>query len=134
LPKTLGDLELSNVISGEEAIEEINKLHGLSVAATRNSIAEYGDERKDLLYISYYTDKDEAVQILQQMMDKMKAATDSPFTHIKTIKAYNDQVFITLGMGAFHYIYATGNYILWLQTNQTFGRKLPSELIELYPI
>ncbi len=62
VPKTLGDLELSKVITGGEAIEEINKLHGLSVAASKNIIAEYGREKKDLLYISYYQDNEETVK------------------------------------------------------------------------
>ncbi len=134
VPKNLGNFKLSNVILGEEASATINKLHGLSVAADKNIIAEYGEEKKDLLYISYYKETDKAEKLFRLMMDKMIQAKKSPFTHIQTIAAYNNQVYIVLGMGAYHYIYNTQNYILWLQTYQKFGRKLPSKLIELYPV
>jgi hypothetical protein len=41
---------------------------------------------------------------------------------------------MTLGMGAVHYIYLSGQSLLWLQTYQSFGDKLPRGLLELYPI
>ena len=80
VPKILGNLEVSKVISGEEAIVVINKLHGLPVSATKNIIAEYGDERKDLLYLSYFEDTEEAQKVFRQMIAKMMNAKNSPFT------------------------------------------------------
>ena len=134
VPQGLGELDLSRSISGEEAISEINKLHGLAVAADINVIAEYGVEKKDLLYVSYYSEAEEAQKIFNQMIEKMKAAKKSPFTHIRSIKAYSNQAYIALGLGAFHYIYVSGNYVLWLQTYQAFGRSIPEELLEVYPV
>jgi len=37
-------------------------------------------------------------------------------------------------MGARHYIYQSGNYLLWLQTYQSFDDKLPPRLLKLYPV
>jgi hypothetical protein len=41
---------------------------------------------------------------------------------------------MALGMGAVHYIYPSGKYLLWLQTFQSFGTELPPQLLELYPL
>jgi len=31
-------------------------------------------------------------------------------------------------------IYASGNFVMWLQTAQSFGARLPEQLLELYPV
>ena len=41
---------------------------------------------------------------------------------------------MTLGMGAMHYIYLSGKSLLWLQTYQSFGNKMPEQLLALYPL
>jgi hypothetical protein len=41
---------------------------------------------------------------------------------------------MTLGMGAIHYIYVSGNFLLWLQSFQSLGDELPQQLLELYPV
>jgi len=33
-----------------------------------------------------------------------------------------------------HYIYVSGNFLLWLQTDQSFGDQLPRQLVKLYPV
>ena len=56
-PEKIGEKERLRVISGEQAAQVVNKMHGQSVAADENVIAEYGaGEKKDILYISRYPD------------------------------------------------------------------------------
>jgi hypothetical protein len=47
---------------------------------------------------------------------------------------YENKVYFTLGMGASHYIYLSGRYLLWFQTFQSFGDLLPQQLLEFYPV
>jgi hypothetical protein len=47
---------------------------------------------------------------------------------------YKNKVYITLGMGAVHYIYVSGNFLLWLQTTETFDDQLLPQLLKLYPV
>ena len=68
------------------------------------------------------------------MIEKMAVAKKSPFSHLMPIGKYQKKVYMALGMGAVHYIYPSGNYLLWLQTFQSFGTELPPELLALYPI
>jgi hypothetical protein len=134
VPETIVDKKMTKLIYGEEAINVIDELHGLDVATEENIIAQYGENPKDLLYISRYDTKDQARESLQLMITKMIETDEGPFTHIRTLPDYEDNVYISIGMGAIHYIYRSTKYILWLQTYQEIGRELPNELIKLYPV
>ena len=133
-PQKIGHNERSRIISGTQAADVINKMHGQSVAADANAIVEYGREKKDILYISYYQDQNQAGDAFDLMIEKMAAAKQGPFFHLMPLANYNNQAYFTLGMGARHYIFVSGNYLLWLQTHQSFGGELPSPLLDLYPL
>lgn len=132
-PEKIGAKKRVRVISGDQAAAVVNKLHGGEVAADKNVIAEYGADKKDLLYITFYGDAQAARKAFNAMIAKMRAAKNSPFFHLMPLQKYRNQVYITLGMGAVHYIYVSGNFLLWLQTAQSFGDQLPPRLLELYP-
>lgn len=133
-PEKISEKKLTKLISGAEAVKVIDKLHGLTVAPQENVIAEYGDEPKDLLYISWYNEEDQARDAFIQMISKMIKAESGPFSHIRALPDYGEKVFMSIGMGAIHYIFCSSNYIIWLQTYQDIGRELPDELLSLYPI
>jgi hypothetical protein len=67
------------------------------------------------------------------MIEKMAAAKKGPFFHLMPLGQYDNKVYMTLGMGATHYIYVSGESLLWLQTYQAFKDKLPGRLLSLYP-
>jgi hypothetical protein len=131
VPDYIVDQKLTKLISGKDATESINKLHGVEVAPEANIIAEYGE---DLLYISKYHTSEKAADTFQLMISKMIESTEGPFSHIMPLPDYNENVYISIGMGAIHYIFQSKQYILWLQTFQEIGRELPENLIQLYPV
>jgi hypothetical protein len=133
-PEKIGEKERVSEITGKQAARVVDKMHGLSVATHANVIAEYGRDKKDLLFISRYSDQTEAHKAFDLMIEKMAAAKKGPFFHLIPLGQYDNKVYMTLGMGAMHYIYISGKFLLWLQTYQSFGDKLPGLLLELYPI
>jgi len=133
-PEKLGRKERIRVIAGNQAARVIDKMHGQSVAAAANLIAEYGRDKPDILYISFYQDQKAAGEAFNLMIEKMAAAKKGPFFHLMPLKKYLNKAYLTLGMGAVHYIYLSGNYLLWLQTTQSFGGELPPQLLKLYPL
>ncbi len=133
-PEKIGAKDRVRVIGGEQAAATVNKLHSGEVAGDGNVIAEYGSDEKDLLYITFYGDPQSAQKAFGAMIQKMRAAKNSPFFHLMPLQKYRSPVYITLGMGAVHYIYVSGNFLLWLQTTQSFGDQLPQRLLELYPV
>ncbi len=134
-PDKIGAKERLRLISGRQAARVVNRMHGQSVATDANVIAEYGEgEKKDLLYVSCYADPDKAQAALVLMIEKMAAAPKSPFFHLMPIGKNQKKAYMTLGMGAVHYIYQSGSSVLWFQTFQSFGTNLPPQLLALYPI
>jgi len=134
-PDKIGEKERLRVISGEQAAQVVNRMHGQSVASDANVIAEYGEgEKKDILYLSRYTDSKAAQEAFDLMIEKMAVAKESPFFHLMPIGKYQQKVYMTLGMGAVHFIYPSDRYLLWFQTFQSFGTELPQPLLKLYPI
>ena len=134
-PDKIGEKERLRVVSGKQAARVVNKMHGQSVATDGNVIAEYGEgEKKDLLYISRYADPKAAQEAFDLMIEKMAAAKNSPFYHLMPIDKYQKKAYMTLGMGAVHYIYPSGPFLLWFQTYQSFGTTLPPQLLAFYPI
>jgi hypothetical protein len=133
-PQKIGQKERTRTISGKQAAQIVNKMHSQSVAADANAIVEYGKEKKDILYISYYEDQNQAGKAFDSMIDKMASAKQGPFSHLMPLPTYKNKVYFTLGMGAGHYIFVSGNYLLWLQTFQSLGGELPPQLLNLYPL
>lgn len=133
-PERIGEKERVREITGKQAARVVDKMHGLSVATHANVIAEYGRDKKDLLYISRYSDPAEAHKAFDLMIEKMAAAKKGPFFHLMPLGQYDNKVYMTLGMGAMHYIYVSGKSLLWLQTYQSFKDKLPGRLLALYPL
>ena len=133
-PDKVGHKERIRVTSGSQAADIVDKMHGQSVAADENVIVEYGKEKKDLLYISFYRDQAQADTAFKLMIEKMASSPKGPFFHLIPLPAYENKVYFTMGMGAGHYIYRSGNYLLWYQTYQSFGDKLPPQLLKFYPV
>jgi hypothetical protein len=133
-PGKIGEKERVREITGKQATRVVNKMHGRSVATDANVIAEYGWDQKDLLFISKYSNQTGAKKAFDLMIAKMASAKKGPFFHLMPLADYENKVYLTLGMGAVHYIYLSGQSLLWLQTYQSFGDKLPRGLLELYPI
>jgi hypothetical protein len=133
-PEMIGEKERIREITGKQAARVVDKMHGRSVATDANVIAEYGRDNKDLLFISNYSDQTQAKKAIDLMIEKMAAAKNGPFFHLMPLADYENKVYMTLGMGAVHYIYLSGKSLLWLQTYQSFGNKLPHQLLKLYPI
>ena len=133
-PEKIGEKVRLNLITGTKATAVVNKLHGSTVTTGGDVIAEYGRGKKDLLYITDYTDGEKAQKFFNLMIEKMRAAKGGPFTHLMPINKYNGNVYMAIGMGSVHYIIRSGNYLLWLQTDQPFGTALPPRLLTLYPV
>ena len=132
-PISIGQNKIHSVVSGDSAIKEINILHHLSVATENNIIVRYGKNSDDILYISKFKDNSTATKSFETMLSQMRVNKNSPFTYLVPMKKYDNKSFMTLGLGSVHYIYQSGEYLLWLTTKQKFYNELPKELLKIYP-
>jgi len=115
IPQELGELELFNVVRGNEADDFVNKMHGKKLDVKKNLIAYYGSKNsRNVLYISVYEKVEEAKADLQSMAIKMAQGT-AVFTPLKFDKMENGARFHTEGMGLVHYFYRVDNILIWWQ-------------------
>ena len=86
-----------------------------------------------LFWDELYTNEEKAKKSFNLMIEKMRAAKGGPFNHLMPINKFYGNVYMAIGMGFVHYIIWSGNYLLWLQTDQPFGTALPPRILALYP-
>ena len=133
VPDAFGTLKQTKLLQGDEAAEFINQLHGLPISPTNSVVAEYGEQNKTILYISRFESKEVAREYIKNMIHKMMRSRTMPFSPPVPLKPYRKRIYFTVGMRQLHYIYYSGPYLLWVTTNQDFGKEVAPVLFELYP-
>ena len=114
LPEVLGDLELKDTVVGVKANKFLYRMHG-AITGSRNSIIGYYSlDKKNALYISVFTDDEQALRALEKMVAKIEH-TKAGFTPVTVDKREGRSVYRTEGMGLHHFFYRKDNLILWWQ-------------------
>lgn len=117
-PAELRGLKLGEVITGPRAISMISKLHGTNIVINQGYIANYGDNRRQIIiWVSESGSKKEAGQLLLIMDRKISAAAsspDAPFTDRRVFVRNGKRVFAVEGMGMENYYYMSGNKVYWI--------------------
>ncbi len=114
LPNALFDFTLTKKLSGSEAAEFINKLHGKTVADTRNNIAFYSGEKGNcIIYLTTYNNSISAERYFNRMTKKISqnnpVFTNGNYSNIKNLK-----IFTTYGMGQTHFVFVKGENLFWI--------------------
>ncbi|MCK5033674.1 MAG: hypothetical protein KAS18_08570 [Calditrichia bacterium] len=131
-PEQIGIYKINSIVKGDSAVKEINILHQLSVVTKKNIIIRYGINSEDILYISKFKDNSDATEVFEAMVSKMQANKNIPFSYLIPMKNY-DNSYMTLGLGSVHYIYRSGEFLLWFSTKQKFYNEIPEDLLKIYP-
>ena len=72
-------------------------------------------DKKNALYISAFTDDEQASRALEKMVTKIEHS-EAGFTPVTLDKQEGKSVYRTRGMGLHHFLYRKDNLILWWQT------------------
>ena len=108
-------LELVNLIEGEEAIEQIDKLHGKSLNVIKGYIAHYqGNHEKATLWVSEAESEGAAQEQVDVMLQKMKDNPRSPFSNYRTLNGPGLPVIAFDGLGQVHYVFRDGPWVYWI--------------------
>ncbi|MEA3428465.1 MAG: hypothetical protein U9Q84_04490 [Thermodesulfobacteriota bacterium] len=111
-------LKLVRLITGEEALLAINKLHGKKINVTRGVVAFYqGEGEKAIVWVSESACTDDAMQQTESMIEKMIASKSSPFSDYKQIERNGMKICSFKGMGQEHSIFRIGKSIYWISAN-----------------
>lgn len=108
-------LELVRLITGDDAITAIHKLHGKPINVVRGFIAHYqGDDDKATIWVSEASSQGLAKRQVVVMIDRMKKNTRLPFSHYRALDIRGRRVIAFDGTGQVHYIFPDNKYVYWI--------------------
>ncbi|GEM_PF-7022656 len=122
-PRTLGGLRLVEAYGGARAKREIERMHGGKVTIERGFVAFYsgaGGERSATFWVSEAASEQEALDLVRKMKESI-ARGGTPFSPLESIAVPGLEaipVYLTRGMGQFHYIWVKKQWIVWVAMDE----------------
>lgn len=116
--KEIKGLRLVRVITGEDALFAINKLHGKEIKVESATIAFYqGEKEKATIWVSESACEGDAIQQTADMIRKMTGNKKSPFSDYQEMERKGVKVYSFMGMGQQHYIFRIKEMVYWISAN-----------------
>lgn len=129
LPADLGEMKLTQQLSGEPAQGMIDHLHGKGVTPRENFIGFYeGSGAQATLYVSVYADEAEAKEVYRKMAQRIQAG-NPVFGSYKEVSVAGQPVSECMGMGQVHYFFFRGNRVYWLETDPSAAQRAAESLL-----
>lgn len=123
VPPSLGGLKLSHYLQGEQALREIDRLHGKKIRVKEGYVAHYeANGNKAMLYVSEAYLEFLAARQLESMADGIRKG-NTPFFHLKESQREGMTLYSTIGLGQIHYFYRVGNKVVWLAADPTVAKQ-----------
>lgn len=116
-PPKIGDYHLARLISGKEAIEEINRLHGRVINAIAGAIAIYnGEEGSATIWVSLAPSSEKAECQVQEMMREIQGRPGGPFFGVQKEVHREIPVYRFQGLGQMHFVFRRDKQVYWVST------------------
>jgi hypothetical protein len=126
-PATLVDLPLSRQITGQAALDDIERLHSTNIPMVDGAIAYY-DNGQAVLWISSTWLPSMAARQVEAMTDRI-AKGRSPFTPVGTRQADELIIYELIGLGQTHYYFQLERQVVWLAVSSHLAEQSLTELI-----
>jgi hypothetical protein len=125
-PAAIGSWQRVTLITGAEALEKINQLHGKSITVEAGAIGTYQEagERPAMVWISRSKTVALTREQAEVMADKMVSNPRSPFHNPETLSINKIKVYKFMGMGQVHYIFCRERLAYWISAPPADGEEL----------
>lgn len=134
LPQSIGPLTLVKSQSGEEARQEIDRLHGKQLDFRKGYIGTYGGEdRGAKVWVSEYDSDAKASEAFGKMTRKMTLSGQKNFWHFQEIPIEGVPVYFLVGMGQAHYFFQKGIKVIWLAVDPPLAKQAIRDLLGKIP-
>lgn len=129
VPRMLGGLPCVRLVTGVEAEEMVNRLHGRSVAAGENAIGIYaGPKGSATVYLTVYT-SGTAARSAELRMEERISSGDFGFSHPNRMAFEGKTVASCIGVGQVHFFYSQGSCLYWLACDYAVAREALKDLL-----
>jgi len=113
VPQALGDLHLTVLDEGPEALAAIDRMHGKPLGLTDGYQAQYGEGTgMVMVWVARVADGDAAQRLTDEMTERINEGR-SPFSRPAPLQHDDLTVYQTAGMNQLHYYYANGPRVIW---------------------
>ena len=134
LPQSIGSYRLEQLQIGEDARQEIDRLHGKQLNFRKGYVGTYsGGGRRAKVWVSEYNSKMEAAEANDRMAQKIKEMEGRAFWHFREISISGTPVNFVIGQGQFHYFFQKGIKVIWAAVDPPEARDTIRDLIEQIP-
>jgi hypothetical protein len=135
LPKKLVNLGLVSVVQGDEAMNQVDRMHGLGIAMRDAYIAEYSlGSEKATVWVGIARDAAAATELLDRMV--VTIADGNPvFSNLRKRDFSGQEVFQVDGPGGHHYFYASNMssaLVVWLTIDADDSASIMAQAIEFF--
>ena len=128
-PASLAGLALTQAVTGQAALAEIERLHSRRFPLTDGAIAYYEGELATVWISSTWLPFLAARQVA--VMTERIAEDRSPFTLVDTIEVEDTPVYILTGMGQRHYYFQLDRRVIWLAVSPPLAEQSLQDLFRL---
>jgi len=130
LPKELGGLKLLGGVTGPEAIQSVDMLHGLQVEMTDARIGEY--ENNTTVWVGIARDAEQAATLVDRMTKQILAGSPA-FSHVGEQQVAGLTVHQVQGGGQTHFYYQKGIEVIWVAAPPGAGGQFVSQAVQTIP-
>ena len=132
VPLKLADQPLSHLTTGQEALFEINQIHGKAFPLTAGTVGRYGNEDQAVIWVAEAIDEAAAKEILLAMRDRI-AEGKSPFTPTSEQQTGDHNIYMLDGIGHKHFYFRSRNLIVWTAVDIPLYERVVAQVLDFYP-
>lgn len=120
MPEQVGEMKRIQLITGDAAQEEVDKLHGKALPAEASVVARYAEPanvasgRPAEVWLSQVESEKEARRQVGVMVHKMYENPLSPFKNPKRLDHAGNAIYRFEGMGQAHLIWFEKDLVFWI--------------------
>jgi hypothetical protein len=127
MPDTLAGLDRIRLITGQEAIDRVNDLHGEPLDVERCAIGMYGeDDQSATVWISSPKKPNDARDQAMRMINSMQNKA-GPFEGPEKLTSHGIDIYKFTGMGQEHFVFTKDDLAFWISTPPDYGTKALQE-------
>lgn len=132
LPNQLAGLPLTSTSTGQQAVAEINRMHGLNFPLLSGGVGRYGENGQATLWVSEAQSASLTSQMLEDMESKI-AQGSSPFIPLGVRMDAGRKVYELKGLGQRHFYFQSKTLLVWLAVDADLVERALNETLLFFP-
>ena len=130
VPQDIAGVARTQFITGKEAVESIQQLHGVEISLRGGVVVSYGNQNI-ILWVSDAGDVRAAADLTELMRVRI-AEGRSPFNELGDFELEGKTIYALDGMGQAHYYWQVGNLVVWLAADVDLAESAIREVAAFY--